>query len=502
MSRPKIQTSEMPARLDRLEKVLRDRVSGSGGWPHWLHLENASTSIVGTAHALAMLRMRGLEANDKLISDGLLYLAREVREQTKPTGRGAYSRYPAYALWGFMRFPTGLANQEVFGAAKFSASWLMSRTRPGGGWSVSATKDDRMALSLPATMPAVHGLDRMAPFARGSYGRRCADVAEEARDEIVRISEESSKGTFWRQRHNTTPCSGATSLAVLTLAGGSNAHRKVAAQGIEYLQHTAKDWTTVVHVDEQLDQLTWRIMSFSLGLRALLHPCAAQGAPKKAIGEVITHFDDLWDDQAGAWAVQQGHDASTTGSYAVVAAVRALKNSWSFDPADAYRIPVRPGRGKRADTRPVSSRSGFPRTVRLLPERRGIAIRDPELSDQEFEVAWDGKANSQWGMLNALLDRRAKASANPAADQYDYTLSPTELAGFARSREVDTASVDRTIRRINEKVAEGASSNRIGSFPALIERIVPGDSRDVRYGIEETEILPADEMHPESGGDT
>jgi hypothetical protein len=479
----------MPAKLDRLEKVLRDQVSPSGGWPHWLHLQKASTSIVGTSHALAMLRMRGLEANDKLIREGLQYLAREVKEQTKPTGRGAYSRYPAYALWGFMRFPAGLDDPEVFDSAKFAASWLMSRTRPDGGWAVGAAADDGPALSLPATMPAVHGLDRMAPFARGAFGHRCAKVAGEARDEIVRLGEESSRGTFWRQRQSTRPCPGATSLAVLTLAGGSTVHRDAAARGIEYLRRTPKEWTTAVHVDEQLDQRTWRLMSFSLGLRALLHPCAARRAPKKVIREVILHFDDLWDDDAGAWAVQQGHDASTTGSYAVVAAVRALKNAWSFDPAVAYRVGAEPGGGKREVARATTSRPASPRTVRLLPGVSGIAIRDPELSDQEFEVVWDEKAKSQWGMLKALLDRRVGASENPNADQYDYTLSPTELAQFTPSKTIDDASVVRTIRRINEKIAEEAQSIRIAKFPALIEEIVPGDSREVRYGIEETEIL-------------
>lgn len=485
----------MPTRLTVLEGVLRDRVSrSSGGWPHWLHIDRASTSLVGTAHALAMLRMLGRESHDKLVTDGMLYLAREVKEQIGPGGRGVYARYPAYALWGLMRFPAAVIDPEVFDGARFSASWLMKRTRPSGAWTVRGARDDATPISLPATMAAVHGLDRLAPIARGIYGRNCMQASAAARDAIVAAAVPVRTGVFWKQLPGGAACPGATSLAILTLAGGSQAHREMARQGLEYLRKHRKEWTTSVHVDDQLEQLTWRIMSFSLGLRALLHPCATRAPTKRTIQEVVDHFDDLWDDDTGAWAVQQGHDASTTGSYAVLAAVRALKNAWQFDPVPAYGL----ARSNQATKRPASQAAGsvtaakqpdFQRKVRLAPNKQGIWISDPQISDDEFFVAWDSKAKSQWGILEVMLLLKQKVNESKRPDQYDYTLSPEELAAYAKSEGIGPDTVDRTIRRINERIAAAAAEVRIPSFPALIEKIIPGDSDEVRYGIEDTKVV-------------
>lgn len=485
----------MSARLARLEDVLRKRVSGSsGGWPHWLHIDKASTSIVGTAHALAMLRMRGREFDEKLVDDGLRYLAREVREQTKPGARGTYARYPSYALWGLSRFPAALSDPEIFAGAKFSATWLLGRTRPSGGWTVDGTRDDQAEISLPATMAAVHGLDRTAPYVRGVFGDKCLTASARARDAIAAAAEPSSRGSFWRQRQNSTPCPGATSLAVLTLAGGSPGHREVAKQGIAYLRSHRKDWTTSVHVDDQLEQLTWRIMSFSLGLRALLHPCATKPPVKPIVQEVVSHFDALWDERTGAWAVQQGHDASTTGSYAVFAAVRALKNAWAFDPVAAYALSRPEAVAKGSSAEPAAGHAAAngaqsQRRVRMVDGKQGIYISDPAISDREFYVAWDGKASSQWGILEALLLLKQSANRRKHPSQYHYTLSLEELAAHTKTRGIDAATIERTIRRVNERISAAATEARIHSFPGLIEKIVPGDSDEVRYGIEETEVI-------------
>jgi hypothetical protein len=481
----------MPDRLARLDGVLGKRVSQSGGWPHWLHIENASTSLVGTAHALAMLRMRGREHNDELVQGGLHYLAREVEEQARPGARGGYARYPAYTLWGLMRFPGALAESEILDGARFSASWLLARTRPAGAWTVDGVRDDDIDISLPATMAAVHGLDRMAPVARGSYGKKCEKAAYEAREAIVAAAGRSKEGPFWRQRKAGTPCLGATSLAVLTLAGGDKKHRDLASEGFEYLRAHNRDWTTSVHVDDQLDQLTWRIMTFSLGLRALLHPCAANPIGTPIVRKVVGHFDALWDEETGAWAVQQGHDASTTGSYAVLSAVRALKNAWEFDPHVVYKVPRKdpPRRSKGSGLVRAGRTNGkaTARQVRLIGGRPAVYILDPELSSQEFYVVWDTKAKSQWEIFRRLLDRKAQANRKENPSQYDYTLSVSELAGRS---DLKPGTVERTIRRINERIAEVAATEaRIRSFPRLVEKIIPGDSHQVRYGIEETEVV-------------
>lgn len=486
----------MPDRLARLEGVLARRVSKSGGWPHWLHIENASTSLVGTAHALAMLRMRGREHNDKLVKDGLRYLAREVKEQARPGGRGGYARYPAYTLWGLMRFPGAIAEPEIFDGAKFSASWLLARTRPGGAWTVDGVRNDDMDISLPATMAAVHGLDRMVPLARGAYGAKCERAAHEAREAIIAAAEKSKEGPFWCQRRGGTPCPGATSLAVLTLAGGNPKHRGLASEGFEYLRAHNKDWTTSVHVDDQLDQLTWRIMTFSLGLRALLHPCAANPIGRPIVRKVVAHFDALWDEATGAWAVQQGHDASTTGSYAVLAAVRALKNAWEFDPHAVYKVPrkaePRPAKGLGSGRGGSANGKAATRQVRLLSGRRAVYIQDPELSPQEFYVLWDAKANSQWEIFSRLLERKAQANRKGNPSQYDYTLSVSELAEKSGVR---ISTVERTIRRINERIAEAAAREaRIRVFPRLVEKIIPGDSDQIRYGVEETDVVQVEAL--------
>ena len=485
----------MPARLAVLENVLRKRVSkSSGGWPHWLHIDRASTSLVGTAHTLAMLRMLGLESHNDLVVGGQHYLAREVREQIKPGGRGVYARYPAYALWGLMRFPGSISDPVVFDGAKFSASWLMGRTRPSGAWTVDGTRDDNTAISLPATMAAVHGLDRLAPHVRGVYGTRCLIAAATARDAVAAAAQSSRTGSFWRQRQGSTACPGATSLAVLTLAGGSREQREIARQGLAYLRAHPTDWTTSVHIDDQLEQLTWRIMSFSLGLRALLHPCATKAPSKSIIQEVVTHFDALWDERTGAWAVQQGHDASTTGSYAVLAAVRALKNAWDFDPVPAYGLTrsdasIKGETSQAISDGPSANGKHSQRQVRLIEGKQTICISDPELSDREFCVSWDSKAKSQWGILAAMLGLKQRANKRKHPDQYHYTLSPGELATHAKTEGIDPATVDRTVRRINERIAAAAIGVHIHSFPVLIEKIIPGDSDEVRYGIEEAEIV-------------
>lgn len=481
----------MTSRFNRLETVLLERVSSSGGWPHWLHLADASTSLVGTAHALAMLRMRGYEAHDPIIENGLRYLAREVKVHTKPGRRGEYSRYPAYALWGLMRFPAGLADEKIVDGARFSATWLIRRARPSGGWSVEGRPSDDGAISLPATMAAVYGLDRLPPYVRGSLAARCNAASSAARDAVAEHAYGSGTQSYWKQRSGGKACPGATGLAVLTLAGGSPDHRQLAAQGINYLLANPDDWTGSVHLDQHLDQLTWRIMSFSVCLRAVLHPCSGQTPTESVKAAVIEHMDSLWSEKTGAWAVEQGNDASTTGSYAVAAAVRALKNAWEYDPAIEIS-PRRRAQSKRRSKKksPASESQRRRRVIEVWEWDRRIRIAEeigPEQHD--FFVRWDEKATSQWPMLVALLRRTEQAAGIPNPNQHDSTLSWAELVEYSNNGAASWPTIERTIDRINEKIRDTAiETRRFPPFQDLIERIVPGDTEEVHFGLEEAEV--------------
>jgi hypothetical protein len=478
----------LSARFDELEAVLLKRVSASGAWPHWLHMDDASTSLVGTAHALAMLRMRGYEAHDPVVAGGLAYLAREVRSHTRK--RGGFSRYPAYALWGLMRFPAGLANDEIFDGARFSADWLLRRARPSGGWSVAGLASDDAPISLPATMAAVHGLDRLPAYTRGKLGERCRAAATAAREGVVEEASGSGSKRFWTQRGGGRACPGATSLAVLTLAGGSDEHRAIANLGINYLLANPDDWTGSVHLDLQLDRQAWRIMSFSVGLRAVLHPCARKKPKEDVKRAVLEHMDCLWDEPTGAWAVEQGHHPSTTGSYAVAAAVRALKNAWDYDPTvdvPGFQPPKHP-RPRRTPTE-VKTRSRIRREISVWEDDRKIRIAEqigPE--HREFWVRWDDKAKSQWPMLLALLSRTRDAATVSSPSQYDTTLSWAQLVKYTSNGSASPLAIERAIDRINEKVRLAAQERRFPPFQSLIGRIVPGNSQEVHYGIEEAEV--------------
>jgi hypothetical protein len=475
-------------RLDQLEQRLFDQGAPGGGWPHSLRVDRAALSLVGTAHAVAMLRMRGYEHTDKRITKGLHYLAVEVREQLKPGGRGVYSRYPAYALWGLMRFPNALYDPAIFDSAKFSANWLVGRARPSGGWTVDGAPVDDSEVSLPATMAAVHGLDRMSPYVRGKLGAQYAAAAEAARDAVVEQAIKSGEGSCWRQLAGAPICPGATSLAVLTLAGGSERHREYARRGIQYLTDHP-DWTNAVHPDEQLEKRMWHIMTFSLGLRAILHPCAANRPSDKVIKPVLRHFDALWDEKAMAFAVAPGREGSTTGSYAVLAAIRALKNASSFDPWAEYRIK-RSAAASSAASR-AAARKVSVRRVTVAFDKRAIRVWDGN-TEREFRVVWSDRADSQWRMLVAMLKRRdttnKKLAQRESVDQGDYALSLRELAAFTNDGDVKRATINQTIRRINLKVGDAAGAQGIRNFPALVEDIEIAESSELGYGLEDSEI--------------
>ncbi len=487
------------SRFAMLEATLLRNKSESGSWPHWLDVEDASTSLVGTAHGLAMLRMRGYEFHEPDVQKPLLYLARQVRVHTRRDQRGEYSRYPAYALWGLMRYPGALAEKEIFEGAKFSANWLIRKARPSGGWSVKGHSDEERLLSLPATMPAVLGLDRFAPYARGDLGRKCIQCSRDARAAIAAAAVGSGEWRFWRQLPGGEACPGATSLAVLTLAGGTKEERDLAGLGINYLLANPDDWTTQVHDDQQLKQLIWRIMTFSVGLRAVLHPCARQKVNDDVVRAVVAHMDSLWSEEGEGWAFVQGGIPTTTGSYAVAAAVRALKNASEFDPFAQYlgKKRFRPTAARKVK----GSRNGGmgaqkSRRIDVWEAERKITIKVENPPGQEFSAKWDARAKSQWATLMALLKRQVHAqevrrqkAAKENDRQSDATLSVAALMEYSQGKAANAKSVERTIKRINAKVAETAWEAKL-HFQYLIEPMAVGDSEvDMEYGMEETEVV-------------
>jgi hypothetical protein len=495
---------EKPTRFARLEGALLQNSTASGSWPHWLNMTSASTSLVGTAHGLATLRMRGYEFQDKVIGDGIRYLASQVSVHTKKSERGDFSRYPAYALWGLLRYPGALSDPQIFKGAEFSANWLIRRQLARGGWSIRATGDDR--LSLPVTMPAVLGLERLAPYARGVLGERCLAAAARARAAVTSAAEGTGRERprYWRQLEGGDICPGATSLAVLTLAGGDQADRDLANRGIAYLLANPERWVGSVHIDQQEQEVTWRIMSFSTGLRAVLHPCARHQPTGEAKLAVIRHMDSLWCEEDGAWATEPGAGPSTTGSYAVAAAFRALKNAAEYDPRNEF-----PGyRPATANDRPSSEarRISPParrqrRQIDVWPEERRIEI---SIAGSRFDASWDIRALSRWALLEAVLKRQIEAaeklratqaeapkerkSIPKRASQMDISLSIEELAVHSRTGKATPPSIRRTIKRINLDIAAASHGTKLPSFQDLIERMYPGDSRYERYGIEEVDV--------------
>jgi hypothetical protein len=132
------------------------------------------------------------------------------------------------------------------------------------------------------------------------------------------------------------------------------------------------------------------------------------------------------------------------------------------------------------------------RTVEVRPNKRRIRILPEGLKDREFWVMWDEKAHAQWNMLLALLERQEHASGLKERSQYDSTMSIAELAKRAPNDKVSDEAVIRTIQRINEKVDEAARQRRQHSAQPLIEKIIPGDTRDadIHYGLmEETSVV-------------
>jgi hypothetical protein len=472
-----------PERFATLEKLLDYRRSPiDGGWPQKLELDNAPTTIVSTALALEMLRIRGLEDGDSRIQSGLLYLAEQVKEQTSPTSRGEWTRYPAYALWGLMRYPAALQDPRLAAGATYAYRWLATYRLKRGGWAQTRRPD---ALWLPATTVAVHAVERLALYTNRRQLPEAAAIVSMARDAVVQTAEGRNKGQrWWPQEPGGDPCPGTTGLAVLTLARGSSGHREVARAGIDWLAANPDLWATQVHYDDQIESRNWRIFSFSLGMRALLHPCARRSVTDPAIGAVVEHFDALWDEKEGGWSARPGGKASTAGSYAVVSATHALQRAWPFDPAEILGL-----RGVSGTHRPRPRA----RPIRVLYVSRASRSIRVESQRKETLVEMTIRGPSQWIILTTLAQRHHDAVAAGSTDQNDRTVSLEELARRCQTK-VD--SVRKTIDRLQKKLAAAAKLRSRASFVDLIEDHVPAGTVEKRVALEEIEVRLVDTLPP------
>ena len=165
-----------PARASTLEAFLTsgELQSSNGGWPHKLDIKSAATTIVSTAHVVEMLRIWDHEYDSETVQSALAFLAREVIEQTQPvkttgSGRGEWTRFPVFALWGLTRFHRAIFDPEFEDGLAIAIKWLARNELPGGGWGVHKSAHE---LSFTMTTPAVHALDRLRQHHRLATERR------------------------------------------------------------------------------------------------------------------------------------------------------------------------------------------------------------------------------------------------------------------------------------------------------------------------------------------
>jgi hypothetical protein len=399
-------------------------------------------------------------------------------------GRGEWNRFPAYALWGLMRYPLARQDAAFDDGIRYSYTMLQRYSLPAGGWSQSR-KDG--PLWLPVTMVAVHALDRLALYTSNDAFNKVRQLTNRARDHVTSEGRKHNRHQmYWMQAPTGEPCPGTTSLASLILARGSREHRDAARAGINWLASNPGEWAQRIHHDNQVDSRVWRILSFSLGLRALLHPCAPHDVTDPAVTSVVQHIATLWNEEQHGWADLPGFEASTSGSYAVVSAIHTLKKAWPFDPFRALGVRAKRGHGRG---------HGPPRANRILyiiASERAIRV-DDRFGDIEVQTRIRG--DSQWAFLEELATRHESAEKRGCTDLDEMTLG---LEEFARACKGGTGaqlpSAIKTIDRLQDKLAAEAREQRKPDFLKLIEDHVPPGTTEQRYALEEIEVKFVDEF--------
>lgn len=476
-------------RFDALEELLRSRQSSvDGGWPQKLEeVSNPPTTIVSTAQVLEILRIRGLGSDSDVVRRGLGYLGGQVARQTQPAGnlqpgvsRGEWTRFPAYALWGLMRYPASRQQQSVADGIKFCYSWLLANQLEAGGWSQS--KGDG-PLWLPGTMVAVHALERLGMYSQPTAAAKIAAAVDMARQHIAENAHACGKGRcHWQQVVGGGECAGATSLAVLTLARGSQKQRDVARAGIDWLAANRDQWTEHVHVDKQVESRTWRILSYGLGLRALMHPCGERDFSDPAVAEVVMHLDRLWREDDQGWAEDLGMHASASGSYAVISAIHTLKRVWPFDPFEQLGLRIKPTQSQ--GRRPRGHRVMF-----VCESQKSIHLQD-DSGELIVQAPIPGKA--QWPLLLCVAKRHFEAVKRGASDDTDRTISLEEYADLSGG--IKPEAVARTRDRLHQHLSRQAKKQTRRNLIELIEDHVSPGSPERRFALENIEVHFVEEL--------
>lgn len=472
-----ILSSPFVGQLAAYERVLaKSQSPDDGGWPHWLDLATPSTSIVATAHAVELLRYLGRRYDSPPVQMALQYLAAAASEHAQEVdegGRGSSARYPAYSLWGLSRFEAARHDPALANEIKFALSWLAGNKLRGGGWGPRAGSDE--PLSYVVTMPAVSALDRFTYHP--DLGGPSRALAAGARAAVARSA--SSRGTstqrYWGQPDQPdTPHSGLTALAVLTLADGSADDQRMARAGITWLMSHVSEWAESAHLDEQITDCHWWILSYSLGIRAVLHPVGDVSPADHRLRAAFKTLGGLWMEEFSAWSHTPGPRArpSTTGSFAVITAVRAIKRSRLSDPF----APMPNIKWRRASALHPRAPTADYYTMSIHREDHSVRVADA-IHGVVLECNIVG--DKRWPLLLALAERH-HANAG-TRDQRAQTMTERELAV---SLGVEPDSVRTSVTRLNRYLSERA----VGFLPGLVERITPSDGLEPAYGFDEVSI--------------
>jgi hypothetical protein len=424
-----------------------------------------------------MLRIWNYEYRDPMIQSGLAYLCNAVQEHTQPqdvegNGRGELARYPAYAIWGLTRFPETAFDRRYREGLAFAIDWLNRNSLTEGGWPAALTGD----FSFTVTMPAVRGLDRICRHP--SYGKGASRLAAAARIALMRSNRGGSSQAWWTPYGDGAPPSAAaTAMAVLILVGGNHAQRDVARSGVSWLLSNPNEWVDRIEPDMQIEDRAWQMMSFSLVIRAVMHPAAKVSPRTPVLRQAIHFFDELWVEQVGAWSHYRGGIASTTGSFAVIAAVHALKRAFEFDPIVHLETGHRDGPGR-------STRRRVPRArlrLELASQDRMVRILNQH---DETMVDCRIQGDSQWRVLEVVAMHHLEAEA-----QHDQMAQTIALDDLAAKVGTTTGATVKAISRVNKQLTRLADQNHNQFLPALIEDVRPKGSSGHRYGLEELDVV-------------
>ena len=458
-----------------------------GGWPHQLAVNAASSSIVATAQVIEILRIFHHDYESDEIQAGLNFLAEQVEFHTQPVtgvgrGRGERTRFPVFALWGLTRFPRAPYEPRHQAGLAFVMQWLLDNQLTGGGWPVDKEHDE---LSFTMTAPAIDALDRLEFHA--VYGEQARMMAHEARAAIASRAHSDGRGLSWWTPYadSDDPSPAGTIHAVLALTKGDAEHRELARRGVSWLMAYPAGWVEEVEWDKQLSDRLWTIMSFSLGLRAVLNPCTGVRATDERLRPAIEHLSKLWvetsegPDPVCGWADYEDGFPTTTGCFAVVMAVRALKRAHPFDPERDIPAAVAAASDEAGPDDPRQRELHSPFRLTLYRAERLVEVTETK-TGSSFRCKLHEP--SEWAILEMLAQRHVTTKGRDLMTQ---SIPVEELAA---KRQVPLLEALDIIAAVNTQLIS-ASRHAGGHFlPQLVEQIVPGETDENRYGFERVDV--------------